>query len=233
MSNGCQPAPVSVILPCHNEEPNIARVVRDCRRVLQGRAHQILVVDDGSSDRTSHQADRAGADVISLARNMGKGEALLAGARAARHELLLFMDGDGQDDPKDIPRLLRLFDGDWADLVIGSRFLGVLYPGAIHPLNRVVNQALTALIATLFRVQVTDSQAGFRALKRDPFLALGIAAREYDVETDMLLKALKAGWRVREVAVTRYPRGGSETGVHRLRHGVLILTAILRERLRP
>lgn len=225
--------PVSVVIPCHDEAPNVAGVVRRCRDVLAGRPHEVLVVDDGSGDGTGTAALNAGARVVALARNEGKGRALLAGVRAARHDLLVVMDGDGQDDPRDIPALLAPLDQSQADLVVGSRFLGTLHAGAIHPLNRVANQAFTALIAALFRARVTDSQAGFRALRRERFLTLGVQAREYDVETDTLLRALRAGWRVREVPVQRFPRGGSRTDFRRVRHGLLILWTIVRERLRP
>ena len=89
------------------------------------------------------------------------------------------------------------------------------------------------MISLLFRQRITDSQAGFRLIRRAPYRALGIAAREYDVETDMLLKAINAGWKIREVPVSRYPRSGSVTDFKRVRHGLLILTTILRERLLP
>lgn len=226
-------AAVSVIIPCHDEAPNVGAVVRGCGEALRGRPHEVVVVDDGSRDGTGAAAVAAGARVIALAQNEGKGRALLAGVRAARHELLVLMDGDGQDDPTDIPALLGTLESGAADLVVGSRFLGTLHAGAIHPLNRVANRAFTGLVAALFRQRITDSQAGFRALRREAFLSLGVRAREYDVETDMLLRALRAGWRVREVPVQRHPRRGSRTDFRRVRHGLLILWTILRERFRP
>jgi len=226
-------APVSAVIPCHDEAPSIGSVVRGCRAALAARPHEVLVVDDGSGDGTAAAAAEAGARVLSLSPNQGKGLALLAGFRAAQHDLVVCLDGDGQDDPAEIPLLLAPVEAGTAELVLGSRFLGTLHAGAIHPLNRLANRAFTALIAALFRTRVTDSQAGFRAARRGALLALGIRAREYDVETEMLLRALRAGWRVREVPVQRYPRGGSTTDFRRVRHGLLILRAILRERLRP
>jgi len=115
-------------------------------------------------------------------------------------------------------------------MVIGSRFLGVLHPRSIHPLNRLANQAFSGLISVLFRARITDSQAGYRVVYRDDYLALDAGAREYEIETDALLKALKAGWAIREVPVERFPRAGSTTDFRRLRHGLRILWTILRER---
>jgi len=221
---------VTVIIPCHNEEAAVGDVVRRTSAALAGRDHEVLVVDDGSSDATAARAGEAGARVLRLDPNRGKGVALDAGARAARHPVLAFLDGDGQDDPADLPTLLARLEGD-VHLVIGSRFLGRLHPGAIHPLNRLANHGFSALISLLFATRITDSQAGVRVVRRDAFLALGVRAREYDVETDTLLRGLKAGWRVVEVPVERYARRGSTTDFHRVRHGLLILWTILRARV--
>jgi glycosyltransferase involved in cell wall biosynthesis len=223
---------VSVIIPCHDEERGIGPVVERCRQMLANRTFEVIVVDDGSTDGTAEAARSAGARVVSLDGNQGKGRALEAGVREARFPMIVFLDGDGQDDPFDLPGLLEAFQPD-VDLVIGSRFLGTLHAGSIHPLNRLANRAFSAAISVLFRRWITDSQAGFRVLRREAFIGLGIRAREYDVETDMLLKAVKAGWRVVEVPVNRHPRVGSTTGFRRIRHGLMILGTILRERLTP
>jgi glycosyltransferase involved in cell wall biosynthesis len=221
--------PIDVILPCHDEGATIAHVVRACRQALGDHPHGILVVDDGSRDDTAVEARAAGAQVLSLSPNRGKGRALQAGVAATARPLLLFLDGDGQDDPADLPRLLAALTPE-VDLVIGSRFLGVLHEGSIHPLNRAANLAFSRLISVLFRTRITDSQAGVRLLRRAAWERIAVRAREYDVETEVLLKGLKAGWRVVEVPVSRYPRGGSVTDFKRVRHGSLILWTIVRER---
>lgn len=226
------PLPIDVIIPCHDEGATIAGVVRGCGQALGSHPHGVLVVDDGSRDHTAAQARAAGAEVLSLSPNRGKGLALAAGVDATSRPLVLFLDGDGQDDPVDLPRLLAALTPE-VDLVIGSRFLGVMHRGAIHPLNRVANQAFSGLISGLFRARITDSQAGVRLLRRAAWERIAVRAREYDVETEVLLKGLKAGWRVVEVPVSRYPRGGSVTDFDRVRHGSLILWTILRERLTP
>jgi glycosyltransferase involved in cell wall biosynthesis len=225
-------AAISVIIPCHNEAASIRAVLEGCREALGERAHELIVVDDGSEDATATEAMAAGARVIAMPSNGGKGRALHAGVEAAAGPLMLFLDGDGQDDPADIHVLIDALEPD-TQMVIGSRFLGTLHPGSIRRLNRIANEGFSAMISLLFGQKITDSQAGFRLIRREPYRALGIAAREYDVETDMLLKAIRAGWRVLEVPVSRYPRSGSETDFKRVRHGILILTTILRERLRP
>jgi len=221
---------VSVVIPCHDEADSIDAVVRGCLAVLNGTS-EVLVVDDGSTDDTCAVAQKAGARVERLEQNRGKGVALVLGARAATGDILVFIDGDGQDDPQDLPALLAALESD-VDLVIGSRFMGTLHPGSIHPLNRVANRAFSGLISALFGVRITDSQAGFRAMPRERFLSLGLDATEYEVETEMLLRALRQRWSVREIPVGRHPRTGSVTDFNRARHGLRILGTILRERLR-
>ncbi len=221
---------MSVVIPCHDEADSIDAVVRGCLAVLNGTS-EVLVVDDGSTDDTCAVAQKAGARVERLEQNRGKGVALVLGARAATGDILVFIDGDGQDDPQDLPALLAALESD-VDLVIGSRFMGTLHPGSIHPLNRVANRAFSGLISALFGVRITDSQAGFRAMPRERFLSLGLDATEYEVETEMLLRALRQRWSVREIPVGRHPRTGSVTDFNRARHGLRILGTILRERLR-
>jgi len=229
MALGSDRPGVTVIIPCHDEEASIGPVVAGCRGALAAWPHEVLVVDDGSLDDTAARAVEAGARVLRLSPNRGKGRALAAGVEAARHPVVVFLDGDGQDAPGDLPRLLDAFTGS-VRMVIGSRFLGTLHPRSIHPLNRLANQAFSRLISVLFQTRISDSQAGYRVVRRDDYLGLRAGASEYEIETDVLLKALKAGWEVREVPVERFPRAGSATDFHRVRHGLRILWTIIRER---
>ena len=176
---------LDVIIPCHDEAESIGAVVRDCRNALTAVAHRVIVVDDGSTDDTAAAAEQAGATVLRLSQNRGKGIALMEGVRATEAPFLMFLDGDGQDDPHDLPKLIEALRPD-VDLVIGSRFMGTLHRGAIHPVNRVANRAFSGLISLLFGTRITDSQAGVRMVRRAALERISVAAREYDVETDML-----------------------------------------------
>ena len=222
---------VSVVIAAHDEAPAIARVVERCRSSLDDDA-EVIVVDDGSTDETAAQAEAAGARVVQLARNRGKGTAVLRGVAAAEGDVLVFLDGDGQDDPREIPRLLAALGPD-VGLVIGSRFLGTLRPGAITPLHRLGNRALTATVNTLFRTALTDTQAGFRCLPRAVFDRCSLTAGRYDIEVDLLLAVLRQGERVVEVPVTRHPRPAGRSKLSALRDGTRILARILRHRLSP
>ena len=213
---------VSAVIPARNEHVAIAAVVRACR----AHVDEVIVVDDASSDGTGAAAAHAGAHVIRSDVPLGKGAALRRGARAARGEVVVFLDGDGQDAPEDIPRLLAAI-ADGADLVIGSRFLGRFEHGAITAIDHAGNRALSWLFGRLFRVRLTDTQAGFRATRRALLQRLPLRARRYDIETELLARALQAGARVVEVPVRRRARAGGKTQLHRVADGLRILSRMI------
>ncbi len=221
---------VSVVLAAYDEGPSIAAVVEGCLRHLPPSA-EVIVVDDGSRDDTAALAAGAGARVIRLSTNRGKGTALRRGAHEATGSWLVFLDADGQDDPADIPRLLDAARGG-AELVIGSRFLGRFEAYAITPLHDAGNRALTWVVNALFATALTDTQAGFRVLARATFLGCELAATGYDVEVDVLLEVLRQGGAVQEVPVTRHARAHGRSHLRSLRDGSRILSRILRQRLK-
>ncbi len=222
-------ARVVVVIPAYNEAPTIARVVAGCR----AHADAVLVVDDGSRDATSAEAERAGARVHRLARNRGKGWALREGIElAADADVLVFIDADGQDDPDEIPLLLRAL-APGVDMVIGSRFIGTFEPGAITMINRLGSHALCGVLNALFRTRVTDPFAGFRAIRRAALERCSIRAERYDIEVDVLLALLQVpgGGRVVEIPVRRSPREHGASGLDSVVDGTRILCRILDRRL--
>jgi len=119
-----------------------------------------------------------------------------------------------------------------ADLVIGSRWLGVLEEGAISKLHFFVTTLITQLINILFRCNVTDSQAGFRCIKRDAFKSLRLTANGYDIETEMLVKAIKHKLKIMEVPVTRRRRVHGKSKLRRIRLGIKIMSLLVKEKLK-
>ncbi|MFN7950268.1 MAG: glycosyltransferase family 2 protein [bacterium] len=218
--------PVTAILAARNESATIADVIRATRAVLPPGS-EILVVDDGSRDATAALAEEEGARVIRRTGGAhGKGLALRDGLAAAHGDVLVFLDADGQDPPDDLPRLLAALTPE-VDLVNGSKFLGTCLPGALSPLNRVGNRFMSGLVNLLFGLAITDSQSGFRAARRRRVAALPLVAREYEIETEMLLRAALAGLRIVEVPVTRDRRRAGRSGFRRVRNGLRILAWIV------
>ncbi len=217
---------VSVVIPAYNEGHAIGGLVEAIRGIA-GQQAEIIVVDDGSTDATADQAAAAGAVIVRLGSNQGKGAALRRGFEESAGTWVVTIDADGQDDPDDLPALLEAARNG-ADLVIGSRFVGTLHDGAISPLNALATRAFNTLINVLFGASITDSQAGFRCFSSELLAKLGSVATEYEIETEMLLLSLRAGATVVEVPVNRYPRSGGDTSFSRIRHGFRILGTIVR-----
>jgi glycosyltransferase involved in cell wall biosynthesis len=209
---------VSVIIPTYREEGRIGRVVKGVRRVLPGA--EVLVVDGGSEDRTVEEARSAGAGVVRVGR--GKGLAVRVGARKARGEVLLFLDGDGSYPPSSLPSLLPPLLSGEADLVRGSRLLG---PSSFSPLRRLGNLFLSRLASLLYR-PTSDLLTGMFAVRRGDLLALGLKSRGFEVETEIFVRAVRRGMRMREVPVPYREERGSKLSP--LRDGVRILLALLR-----
>jgi glycosyltransferase involved in cell wall biosynthesis len=220
---------VCVVIAAYNEGPNIGPVVRGVRAVL-GPGDEVLVVDDGSVDDTSANAAAAGARVVRQEPNAGKGRAIIRGIQEATSDVVVFIDGDGQDLPEEIPLLLGPI-AQGADMVNGSKFIGRLKEGAISRPNYYGNLFMSAFINLLFGVKITDSQSGFRAWRLDKLREMKIDAKEYEIETEMLIKAVKAGFTVVEAPVTRDKRAFGSTSFKRVRNGTRILFTILRLRL--
>ena len=133
---------ISVVIAAHNEVDTIGEVVQQCIAVLGASLHELIVVDDGSTDNTYGQARMNGARVIRLVPNRGKGVAIRRGIEQTSGDWIVFLDADGQDDPVEIPKLLEAATGDTV-LVNGSRFLGTLNEGAISKPNFIGNIAMT------------------------------------------------------------------------------------------
>ncbi len=219
---------VSVVIPTHNEAGTIAEIVR------QALAHtpsirEVLIIDDGSSDGTADVAREAGARVVRLDVNRGKGEAMRIGIVEARGELIAFLDGDGQDDPSEIPLLLdALTPG--VDMVIGSRFLGRFEDGSITRLNHFGTRMLRATLNSLYRASVSDPIAGFRVLRKKALDGCRLNAKRYDIEVDILCALLESGCRVVEIPVNRYPRTYGNTDLASFRDGSRIFWRIVSRR---
>lgn len=216
-------------MAAYNEAPSIAAVVEGCRAALDDA--EILVVDDGSSDRTGDIARKAGARVVGFATNRGKGAAIRKGIAEAKGEILVFLDADGQDDPAEIPLLLKALD-DGADMVVGSRFRGRFEDAAITPVNKLGNQFLTKVTNVLFGAGLTDTQAGFRCVRRSAFDAGRLSAQRYDIEVDLLLEVLSTGGKVAEVPVRRMAREHGQSKLDSIKDGSRIFRQILRKRYR-
>ena len=220
---------VSVIIPVYNEEQALPLVLHELPRA---RVSEVIVVDNGSTDRTACVAQAAKAKVVREPRR-GYGRACQAGLRAvaADSEVVVFLDGDHSDYPEDLPALLLPIERDEADVVIGSRVLGQAAPGSLTPQQRFGNWLACSLIALRVRRRFTDL-GPFRAIRRARLMELGVRDPTFGWNVEMQLKALKGGLRIVEVPVRYRPRIGrskiSGTISGTIRAGLKIIGTILR-----
>jgi glycosyltransferase involved in cell wall biosynthesis len=214
-----EPASVSVVIPAYNEEDAIGGLVGEVRKA--GAWREVLVVDDASTDRTAERAEAAGARVVRHPYNKGNGAAVKTGVREARAEVVLFMDGDGQHDPADMPRLAAPVGV--YDMVIGARAAADQ-----APVRALGNAVFNRLASWLTGRPIADLTSGFRAARRDRMLeVLPLLPNGFSYPTTSCLAFLKAGHNVSFVSVTaRMGTGRSKVRV--ARDGVRFLLIILK-----
>jgi glycosyltransferase involved in cell wall biosynthesis len=192
---------VSIIIPTFNEAENIAGVLSS---IPGDFTPEILVVDGGSQDGTVEIAISAGARVIAEPRK-GYGWACATGLAAAQGEIVVFMDGDGADDPRYLPELVRPVLEDQAEMVLGARLSRLSDPGAMPCHQRFGNELAACLIRLLYHLPLTDLSP-FRAVRRKDLLRLYMSEMTYGWPTEMIVKAAQSHWRIREVPVAYHPR---------------------------
>ena len=208
--------PTALIIPALDEEDAIGTLLTGIDRRL---VRDVIVGDNGSSDRTADVARAGGAEVVHVAeRGYGAACAGALSRLAGDVEIILFMDADGSDDPEEIGALLAPILAGQADLVIGSRALGTVEPGALSPQQRFGNWLATRLIALIYHHRYTDL-GPFRAIRRELLDRIQMRDRRYGWTVEMQVRALQLGARVAEVPV-RYRRrvgrskiSGTVTGV--------------------
>lgn len=222
----------ALIIPTLNEAESIAAVVRE---VPRSAVDSIIVADGGSIDDTCARAAAAGASIVRAGR--GYGRACLAGAMAADAEILVFMDGDGADDPSVIGELVRRIASGEADFVIGSRTRGRAAPRSMGWHQRWAGLGLGFAMGVLYGVRYTDMCA-LRAIRKELLLALEMKEMTYGWNLEMQMRVAGLRKRVIEVPVNNRERIGGESKVAgsisgSLRAGMRILATFGRLLLRP
>lgn len=215
---------ITAIIPAFNEQVSIGSVVLKTKMFVD----RVIVVDDGSTDKTSKIAVLAGAELIKHETNKGKGKALETGFKAAKgSEIILTIDADGQHKIDEIPNLIKpILDGE-ADVVNGSRYIEK--NDTSTPAYRRVGQNVLDK-ATNFnaKINLTDSQSGFRAFAGYTITAFKFRETGYSIESEMIIEASNAGFRIVEIPITvRYDVDGSKK--HPVTHGLGVFVKLLQD----
>jgi glycosyltransferase involved in cell wall biosynthesis len=205
---------ISAVLPAYNEEENIETAVRRLVEVLRSldlRDWEVIVVDDGSVDRTGEIADALASEdphirVFHHHPNLGYAEALKTGFTSGRCQLLFYTDSDNQFDVREIHSLLPLIGE--ADIVCGFRIY------RFDPLTRLVlSWGFNLLVRMIFRIGVRDIDCAFKLFRKEVFEKVEIESKKFFVDAEVLAKAKHYGFRLKEVGVRHYPRPAGRSTV--------------------
>jgi glycosyltransferase involved in cell wall biosynthesis len=204
---------VSVVMPCLNEEKTVGICVREALKVFKesGIDGEVIVVDNGSTDRSAEIALSEGAVVV-YEPSRGYGSAYLRGFKEAKGEIIVMSDSDGTYPLHMIPEFIKPLRDGKADFVIGSRLRGKIHNGAMPWLHRHIgNPLLTKTLNLLFKTKISDAHCGMRAFRRDVLDCINPNTRGMEFASEMVIKAAKAGLRIEEVPVEYSPRLGGGT----------------------
>ncbi len=217
---------ITAVIPAYNEEVSIGSIVLQARKYVE----QVIVIDDGSCDKTAMLAEMAGAEVICHLQNMGKGTALKTGFEAAiqnNARIIVTIDADGQHDPSEIPRLVAPILSNETDMVNGSRYIGGKTCNT--PIYRRIGQTLLDKVTNFnSRLKITDTQSGFRAFCFNTVPVFRFKSNGMGIESEMLADAAKAKLRIKEIEIgVRYDVNNSKKNP--ISHGLNVFITVLHD----
>jgi glycosyltransferase involved in cell wall biosynthesis len=219
---------LSVVVPVFNEASTIGNVIGRLKIVLHDLAvpYEIIVVDDCSQDDSAKIAKSKNMKVYSLKTHVGKGFVLRTGFMKAKGEIIATIDSDASNNPEELPRLLKPILQDKADLVIGSRFIKNEQTST-KALHKAGVRIFDLLIELFTGIQVSDSQSGYRVMKSRVLKNLDLKATGYEIESEMLVRIIKKGFRVKEVPVSFQQRTYGKSQLDPIKDGFKIFLSIM------
>ena len=215
------PSKLSVVIPAFNESKSIAGLIKEVKSLYP--ECEVVIIDDGSTDDTASVASEAGARVYSHPYNIGNGAAVKSGIRVANGEVLVFMDADGQHDPKDIERLLNEMPE--FDMVVGARGKG----GQASVGRSIGNRIYNWLGSYVSKFPIKDLTSGFRAVKAEVARSfVYLLPNTYSYPTTITLGVLRTGRSIKYIPITARQRTSGSSNIKLVQDGVRFFMIIIR-----
>ena len=220
---------VSIIIPAYNEEVTIGSLLKGIHDTFNSGYAEIIVVDDGSSDKTSQRAAEVnGIIVIRNEKNLGYGAAIIRGMLESKGDIIVTIDGDAQNKPHEINALLNpIINGEY-DFVVGSRHKGMVI-GPVPLFKRVAEKVVHFFLRFVYDIEISYSQSGFRAIRRK-VLRRVMPLEEYgfSFSMELLMKSIKNGFRIKEIPITIMPRPHGCSRVNVFKDGLRIIYTLIK-----
>ncbi len=189
---------ISVLIPTYNEAKEIGRIIKEIKQ----QDLDVIVVDDGSSDNTFQIAQKSGAIAQRNQINEGKGASLIKGfamCLSRGYDAVITMDGDGQHLPQDLPRFIRRAGESDSQILIGNRMQDT---GSMPWLRIHTNQLMSDFISLIAKQKIPDSQCGFRLIKKDALEKMKLVTKNYEIESEILIKAARLRFKIESIPIT-------------------------------
>lgn len=227
---------LSIIIPVFNEEKTIKRLLQKITnvRLPDGITKEIIIVDDGSTDKTATVLSKF--QILRHQKNLGKGAAVRTGLKKASGDHIIIQDADLEYNPEDYQRLLQPILQNQAKIVFGTRLVN--YPlklwgksKTVLPLHLIANRFLTALTNLLYGSKLTDMETGYKVFNREVIKKLKLVSNGFEIEPEITIKSLKLGYNIVEVPIRTVPRGYEEGKKIGFRDGLKAVWTILKYKL--
>ena len=216
-----------VIIPAYNEEMRIGHIVGEVR----AKGLDCLVIDDGSVDETKEEAGKAGADVISHTKNLGKGASLREGFKEVLkrdYDFVIMMDGDGQHHPDELEHFVREAEKGDAGVILGNRMGD---PKGMPLKRKVTNWVMSSLVSFIAGQRMPDTQCGYRLIKTDVLKSIPLTTDKYEIESEILIGASKAGFKIKSIPIKSI-YGGQKSQIRPFRDSLRFISFIIRTAFR-
>ena len=225
---------ISIVIPCYNEEKTILKVIENILALkLTNISKEIIIVDDGSTDSTTHLLDNfinsENIKILKHQKNFGKGKALQTGISEASNEIIIIQDADLEYDPSEYPKLIKPFNEAGADVVYGSRFLGGSeYNRLLFFWHSVANKILTLICNFFTNLNMTDMETGFKVFRKDIIKNIKLEEKSFGIEPEITIKLAKKKYVFYEVPIKYKGRGFDEGKKIGLKDAFIALYCILK-----